>query len=95
VELRWSGRVDGRDLLRIRGSQLWIDHETGAPIINQEYRFGRALPYDQRTVTVRKLRGRGTVRVIEQPSRYNNFTATILIEDRDGGADRYEIEVSW
>jgi hypothetical protein len=93
--LRWSGRVDGRDLIRIRGSQLWIDHQAGGPITEANYRFEQSLPYQQRNVTVRKLRGRGTVRVIEQPSRNNNFTATIMIDDESGGADRYEIEVFW
>jgi len=93
--LRWSGRVDGRDLLRIRGDRLWIDHETGAPILGADYRFDRPLPSERRIVSVRKLHGRGTVRVIDQPSRDNGYTATILIEDRDGGSDQYEIEVSW
>jgi hypothetical protein len=93
--LRWSGRVDGRDLLRIRGSQIWIDHQEGVPITSASYRFDRPLPLERRTVIVRKLHGRGEVRVIEQPSRQNDFTATILIEDRKGGSDRYEIEVDW
>jgi hypothetical protein len=93
--LRWSGRVDGSDLLRVRGSQLWIDHQAGVPIVGADHRFFQPLPFERREVMVRKLRGRGTVRVLEQPSRQNNFTATILIEDRDGGSDQYEIEVEW
>lgn len=93
--LRWSGRVDGRDVINIRGNQLWIEHQAGGQITEATYRFESPLPNDQRNVTVRKVRGRGTVRVIEQPSRSNNFTAKILIDDDNGGADRYEIEISW
>lgn len=95
VGLRWSGRVDGRDLIHIRGNQLWIEHQAGGQITEANYRFDSPLPYEPRNVTVRKLNGRGTVRVIEQPSRSNNFTATILIDDEKGGDDRYEIEVIW
>lgn len=95
VGLVWSGRVDGADLLRIRGSQIYIEHQAGVPIIGADYRFSKALPNAPRTVSVRKLKGRGRVTVIEQPNQYNNFTATIRIEDKDGGSSQYEIEVSW
>lgn len=95
VGLVWSGRVDGTDLLRIRGNQLDIEHQTGVPIIGADYRFSKALPNAPRTVSVRKLKGRGKVTVIEQPNQSNNFTATIRIEDKDGGSSHYEIEVSW
>jgi hypothetical protein len=93
--LRWSGHVDGSDLIFIRGNQLWVDHREGQPIHSDDYRFYQSLPNANRFVAVRKIDGRGTVRVIEQPSRSNNYTATISIEDRDGGSDRYEIEVEW
>jgi hypothetical protein len=93
--LRWSGQVDGSDLIFIRGNQLWVDHREGQPIRDQDYRFYQPLPNANRFVMARKINGRGSARVIEQPSRNNNYTATILIEDRDGGSDRYEIEVEW
>ncbi len=93
--LIWSGRVDGRDLLRIRGREVWIEHQAGVPVVGTDYRFDSALPIEPRAVTVRKLEGRGTVRVIEQPTRANNFTATILLEDKKGGSDQYRIEVYW
>lgn len=95
VGLVWSGRVDGTDLLRISASQLFIEHQNGVPIVGADYRFLKPLPFAPRTVSVRKLRGRGKVTVIEQPSSANNFTATIRIEDKDGGSAQYEIEVSW
>lgn len=93
--ITWSGRVDGTDLIYIRGNQLWIDHRSGQPIYNADYRFYRSLPNRQCTINVRRLNGRGNVRVIEHPSPYNNYTAAIMIEDRDGGSDNYELEIDW
>ncbi len=91
----WSGRVDGNDLIYIRGNQLWIDHRDGQPIYDADYRFYRPLPNQQCNVNVRRLSGRGNVRVLEHPSPYNNYTAVIQIEDRDGGADKYDLEIDW
>jgi len=93
--LRWWGRVDGRDILCIRRGTVWIVHEEGEPVVEADFRLERALPAEAVTVSVRKIRGRGRVEVLEQPSRENNFTARILIEDRKSGSDRYEIEVFW
>src|SRR5262249_4199065 len=93
--LRWSGRVDGQDLIFIRGNQLWVEHRGGQQITGAEYRFYRALPFDRTNIFVRKLHGRGNVRIVEQPARNNNYTAVFMIDDHDGGADRYEIEVIW
>jgi hypothetical protein len=33
--------------------------------------------------------------VIEQPSRQNNFTLHLQINDRAGGSDRYEARITW
>jgi len=93
--LRWWGRVDGRDLLRIRRAHVWIVHEEGFPIVEADYRLERPMPAEPVTVTVRKVRGRGIVEVVEQPSRDNNYTVTIRIEDKKSGSDQYKIEVYW
>jgi len=46
-------------------------------------------------VSVNKLSGRGTVRVLQQPSRANDFTAVIEIYDTGGGAQEYRLEIVW
>jgi uncharacterized membrane protein len=46
-------------------------------------------------VELKKLKGRGTVEVIQQPARSNDFTAVIQILDPKGGADEYEFEIVW
>ena len=93
--MMWTGRVDGTDFLSIRGDQLSIEHQAGMEISNMNYRFERRLPSAPTSVFVKKIKGRGKVNVIQQPDRSNNYTAIIQIEDKDGGASDYEIEVSW
>lgn len=91
----WTGRVDGTDLISIRGDQVTIQHQAGMEIPDMNYRFDLRLPSSTTSVSVRKIKGRGKVNVIQQPDRSNGFTAIIQIEDKNGGSDNYEIEVSW
>ncbi len=91
----WSGRVDGRDLIYIRGNDLWVDHRDGQPVCETNYSFYNALPNRQCDVNVRQVKGRGNVRIIEQPSPRNNYTAVVQVEDRDGGSDIYNLEIDW
>ncbi|MBS1788284.1 MAG: hypothetical protein JST85_11205 [Acidobacteria bacterium] len=93
--LSWSGRVDGRDLINIRGNSLWVDHRDGQPVYDANYNFYNPLPNRQCAVNIRQVNGRGNVRVIEQPSPYNNYTAVIQVEDRDGGSDFYNLDIDW
>jgi hypothetical protein len=68
---------------------------SGQQVRDVSARFNSPLPRRRVTVNVEKLRGRGDVTVVEQPSSRNNFTAVIRIRDNRGGADDYEIEVYW
>lgn len=91
----WSGRVDGRNLVYIRGNELWVEHRDGQPVYDAKHSFYSALPNRQCVVTVRQVSGRGNVRVIEQPSARNNYTAVIQVEDRDNGSDFYNLDIDW
>ncbi|MEK7831996.1 MAG: hypothetical protein AAB401_12960 [Acidobacteriota bacterium] len=91
----WSGRVDGRDLIYVRGNDLWVDHRDGQPVCETNYSFYNPLPNRQCAVNVRRVNGRGNVRIIEQPSPYNNYTAVVQVEDRDSGSDMYNLEIDW
>ena len=46
-------------------------------------------------VEVTKKKGRGEGRVIEQPSRDNDYTAVVQILDDASGAKEYELEIFW
>ncbi len=93
--MTWSGRVDGTDFITIRGDQVNIEHQAGMEISDMNFRFDRRLPSATTSVSVRKIKGRGKVNVIQQPDRSNGYTAIIQVEDKNGGSDNYEIEVSW
>lgn len=93
--LSWSGRVDDVTVLEIRDRYVNDKVISGRPAENVRSSFSGALPNRDVTVSVEKRRGRGEVRVVEQPTRRNNYTAVIHIRDSSGGADEYEIEVRW
>lgn len=93
--LVWRGRVDDVTALEIRDRTVNDRVISGRPAEGVRADFTSALPNREVTVSVEKRRGRGDVRVVEQPTRRNNYTAVIQIRDSSGGADEYEIEVRW
>ena len=91
----WRGRVDHYVELRIQGDRVQSRERQGAPTLNEGARFTSPLPRADSQVFVSKREGRGQVGVIQQPSRWNGYTAVIAINDESGGADNYEIEMAW
>ena len=91
----WRGRVDHYVEVRIQGDRVQSRERQGAPTINEGANFTSPLPRADSQVAVRKREGRGQVGIIQQPSRWNGYTAVIAISDESGGADNYEIEVAW
>lgn len=93
--VRWSGTVDDNVQLLIRDDRIEIRTIGGSEYNNATYNFTSPLPSRRVTVSAVKLKGRGEVRVIQQPSRDNDFTAVVEVRDSGGGARDYELEVSW
>ena len=93
--LHWRGTVDDNVQLVIRDGYVDVRTIGGTEYNDANYNFTSPLPHRRITVRVNKLNGRGTVRVLQQPSRENDFTAVIEIKDSSGGARQYEIEVLW
>ena len=93
--LSWRGRVDDVIEVEIRGDQLYERAVSGQQAIDVSSRFNSNMPRRRVNVKVEKLRGRGNVEIVEQPSSRNNFTAIVRLRDTRGGADDYEIEVYW
>jgi hypothetical protein len=46
-------------------------------------------------IQVTKTLGRGTAGILQQPSGANNYTAIIEIYDAAGGADWYELDITY
>ncbi len=94
--LRWRGRVDGVDDIIIRGDKVRVEHVAAKPIQSQDYRFSAPLPTADVELTLRTIQGRGNVRLLEQPTRRNEYTAVVRIDDSEPrGDDEYEFELSW
>jgi hypothetical protein len=93
---RWSGKVDGIDDILIKGNQVRIEHVAARPIQSQDHRFSAPLPFAEVELDLEVLKGRGSVRLMEQPSQRNQYTAVVRVDDQDhSGDDRYEFELSW
>lgn len=93
--LRWRGTVDDDVQLLISESNVEVRTLGGSEYNNATFNFTSPLPRRRVNVSAVRLKGRGNVQVIQQPSRDNNFTAVVQIRDPQGGARDYDIEVSW
>lgn len=92
---RWRGRVDGSDYIMLQGNQVSISHLEDRYIQDASYELPVPLPQQPVQARLSKLRGRGTVEIVRQPTADNRYTLTVLIEDPAGGDDLYEFEVTW
>jgi hypothetical protein len=92
---RWRGRVDGSDIIYLRGSQVTINHLNAQPITSSSFDLPSPLPINPVDVQLTKIQGRGRVQIVQQPSPGNDFTAGVLIEDNQPGSDWYEFELHW
>lgn len=89
----WRGTVDNELQLVIRADNIEGRLISGNPTYDSSFNFTSPLPERNRTVEVNKTKGRGTVRVIQQPRRENDFTAVVQIIDGDKGAKDYQLEI--
>ncbi len=93
--VRWRGTVDDNVQLVIRDDNIEVRTIGGSEYSDASYNFTSPLPRRRITVSAVKIRGRGEVRVIQQPSRDNDYTAVVQVRDSGGGAREYELDVSW
>ena len=93
--LEWRGRVDDRVQLVIRGRSIAERTLSGARLAEGRAAFSSGLPAIPVRVSVRSLAGRGEVRVVQQPSRQNGYTAIVEIYDPARGAQEQRLQVVW
>ena len=91
----WRGVIDGSDRIRLMGDQVIIEHVEAQPVRDDSYDLSSPLPRTGTPVTLRKIKGRGRVEIVEQPSSRNRFSVVVLLEDKKGGSDTYEFELVW
>ncbi len=91
----WRGTVDKEVRLVIRDRNIETRLISGNPYSDGNFSFTSPLPTRNVSVEVNKKKGRGNVRVLQQPRRNNDYTAIIQIFDEGGGAREYELEIFW
>jgi peptidoglycan hydrolase-like protein with peptidoglycan-binding domain len=93
---QWQGLVDGSDNIILRGSKVTMAHLTASNIQQATYQLSAALPYNEVQVNLQKVRGRGNIRLLEQPTASNDYTAVIQVNDQgDSGRGWYEFTLDW
>lgn len=94
---QWQGIVDGTDNILLRGSSVQMSHLTSGSVQQASYQLpGSSLPLRPVTVTLRKVRGRGDIRLLEQPSAANSYTAVVQVNDQGYQANAwYEFTLDW
>ncbi|MBC7843422.1 MAG: hypothetical protein H7099_13965 [Gemmatimonadaceae bacterium] len=91
----WSGTVDREAIIVMRGANLDTQGDGFESVREARFRVSEALPRMSGTVSIARADGRGDVEVIEQPSLFNGYTTRVRVRDRQSGADRYRLVVSW
>ncbi|HLY60864.1 MAG TPA: peptidoglycan-binding domain-containing protein [Terriglobia bacterium] len=93
---QWQGLVDGSDNIKLHGSQVTMAHLTASNIQEATYQLSTALPFGEVQVSLQKVRGRGSIRLLEQPSSSNNYTAVVQVNDQgNSGRGWYEFTLDW
>jgi hypothetical protein len=93
--IRWRGTVDGRDRLFFRKRTVDVRHMEAQPIRNMRVEFSAPLPREEVLVRLTVVRGRGAVRIIEQPTLRNGYAVEVDVADPKSGADDYEFDLTW
>jgi hypothetical protein len=92
----WSGTVDGKLRVTIKGGASFSETLEGAPITDEHSDTLRPLPArTDLTPVIKRLRGRGRVSIIESPSEKNNYRLVFEIDDPEPGSDFYEVELDY
>jgi len=89
-------RVDGSVDFFIRAGEIRYQVRSGAPPRDEGSEYRKELPRGE-TLNLRleQRDGRNPIRIVEEPSRRNNYTLVVSIDDPQGGADRYHGRITW
>jgi hypothetical protein len=93
--LRWSGSVDDVTDIIISGRRVQYRTRSGASVRDVRDDFRGSLPNREVNVSINAQQGRGTVYVVQQPNRSNNYTAIIRVSDQRSGYGAYDFNVVW
>lgn len=88
--------VDATVEFSIQGARIRYDAGGSKQPRDDGSEYAAGLPFGPiQNLQVRKMDGRGSVVIQEQPSTANNWTLKLRISDPKGGEDRYHARVTW
>jgi hypothetical protein len=88
--------VDDKAKVDVRGDQIVVRTQSGKRSFDQGSVCNQPLPFQRvEDFRVSAERGRGTVFDVSPPTRRNNFTGSLTIDDPQSGGESYEVLVAW
>ena len=88
--------VDNHAEVRMRGDVIFVRTLEGSKGRDEGSECSQPLPYNSVLgFQIRQTAGRNRIALMQEPSRKNNYTAMISIDDRQGGGDSYSVEFTW
>jgi hypothetical protein len=89
-------RVDGSVDFFIRTGEIRYQVRSGAPPRDEGSEYRQELPRGETVnLQLEQRDGRNPIRIVEKPSRRNNYTLIISIDDSQSGGDRYHARITW
>jgi hypothetical protein len=86
--------VDGSAEVEVRGEMGVLRTISGQPSTWLRFHCNTSLPRNPGDFRVTRIDGRGSVRILREPSR-NGGTAVIRVDDPKGGRARYAFDLHW
>jgi hypothetical protein len=91
--MRWTGSVDRDVRIVLRGASSTYSVASGSQPSGVRTNMERSIPRRDGYIEVYQRQGRGTVQVIQQPTRYNDFTAIVRVLDSEGSYGFYDFDL--
>ena len=86
--LHFEGQIDGRDILRIKGSTYAVEHLRWDPPTVKECKFFNPLPQKEISLVVDVIQARPVPPfILRQPTETNDYTADVYMYDIPEGRD--------
>jgi hypothetical protein len=87
--------VDQRADVRIRGFDIWVKTLQGAPSRDEGSECNQPMPATVQSFQIQTVKGRGKVWVSQTPNPQNRYQAVVSIDDFQGGAASYVVDLNW
>jgi hypothetical protein len=94
-QLVWEGQVDSVVVLHIHGGVVTAEVKEGLPVERRRFHFQAPLPESRQEVRLEVVEGRGGASILEQPRMDNQYTLSVIIEDRQPGSSLYSLAFFW